>query len=113
VHVDLEVVQQLQSQIGLDNLRTVIDKFGDEARRRWAALTAVGSSADLAREAHTLASTCRSFGLPGVADTLAAIEAHAKAGGQLADADGIDAAADQLQVGISELNAVISDLGSG
>ena len=112
-YVDLEVVQQLQSQIGLDNLRTVIDKFGDEARRRWSALTAAGSSADLAREAHTLASTCRSFGLPGVADTLAAIEAHAKAGGQLADAGGIDAAAEGLQVGLSELNAVIDGLGSG
>lgn len=110
VHVDIATVQTLQSQIGLENLRVVIDKFVDEAQRRWDALNSAESSADLAREAHTLASTCRSFGLPGAADLLKDIEAHAKAGGQLAGVVDIDHTAGQLQVGITELKAVIAGL---
>ncbi|MEP5568011.1 MAG: response regulator [Halioglobus sp.] len=77
-HVDMETLEDLVRQIGLDNLSSVISRFADEAGKRWLALESASSSKDLAREAHTLGSTCRSFGLPAVADRLSLIESHAK-----------------------------------
>ena len=77
-HIDMETLEDLVRQIGLDNLNSVISKFSDEAGKRWLALESASSSKDLAREAHTLGSTCRSFGLPTVADKLSLIENHAK-----------------------------------
>ncbi len=77
--VDQAVLNQLKQQIGVDNVVKVIAKFCDEADKRWNALETATSDHDRAREAHTLASTCRSFGLPAVADKLNCIEDHAKA----------------------------------
>lgn len=76
--IDRESLQLLRQQIGAENLTMVIEKFGEEARRRWQTLAAQDDFASRAREAHTLASTCRSFGLPTLADTLGAMEERAK-----------------------------------
>lgn len=76
--VDHEVLEDLAGQIGRDNLARVLQTFLTEAERRWAALEGANSQQELAKEAHALASTCRSFGLPAVADKLACIEQHAK-----------------------------------
>lgn len=77
-HVDMDTLEDLVRQIGMDNLNSVISKFADEAGKRWLVLESASASKDLAREAHTLGSTCRSFGLPGVADQLDCIENHVK-----------------------------------
>ena len=76
--VDSATLDTLRSQIGDANLKTVLDKFRDEARQRWSALTAAADHDSRAREAHTLASTCASFGLPLAAEVLRAIEERAK-----------------------------------
>ena len=78
--VDQSILDDLEDQIGSANLTRVVDKFLDELGRRWQALESAKSSDDLSREAHTLASTCRSFGLPSLAEKLACIERHARFG---------------------------------
>ncbi|MEP4486522.1 MAG: response regulator [Halioglobus sp.] len=75
--VELGILEELQSQIGNKNLKTVIDKFLGEAAQRWESLNdaiAAGQTKDCARHAHTLASTCKSFGLTKAGTQLAAIE---------------------------------------
>ena len=59
---------------------TVIDKFRREAGTRWAALQAASDADVIAREAHSLASTCRSFGLPRLADRLKRVEDSVRSG---------------------------------
>jgi HPt (histidine-containing phosphotransfer) domain-containing protein len=78
--VDHAVLEDLATQIGSENLTRVIGKFLDELDKRWHALESAQTDDDLSREAHTLSSTCRSFGLPSLADKLACIERHAKLG---------------------------------
>jgi signal transduction histidine kinase/CheY-like chemotaxis protein/HPt (histidine-containing phosphotransfer) domain-containing protein len=107
--VDVGVVHDLQKQIGLDNLGRVIGKFTEEAGRRWQALEGATDKSDLAREAHTLASTCRSFGLPAVADRLKLIEAHAKSAALESPPD-LQTTGSELSVGLLQLNAVIAGL---
>jgi signal transduction histidine kinase/ActR/RegA family two-component response regulator len=109
--VDLDLVQDLQKQIGLDNLGTVIGKFAEEAGRRWLALEGATDKHVQAREAHTLASTCRSFGLPAVADRLKLIEAHAKSAA-LEPLPDLETTGSELTVGLLELKAVIAGLSS-
>ena len=107
--VDIDVVKDLQKQIGLDNLGTVIGKFTEEAGRRWHALEGAADKGDLAREAHTLASTCRSFGLPSVADRLKLIEAHAKSAAAESPPD-LALTGAELTDGLLALKAVIAGL---
>ena len=76
--VDKAVLQNLHAQIGTDNLNTVIGKFLEEARQRWNALENAADYATRAREAHTLASTCGSFGLPIAASELRTVELAAQ-----------------------------------
>lgn len=76
--VDTATLDNLRSQIGDANLKTVLDKFQEEAKLRWVALAAAADHDSRAREAHTLASTCASFGLPLAAEALRAIEERAK-----------------------------------
>jgi len=78
--VDHAVLDELAGQIGNANLTRVIDKFLEEVDVRWAALEGASSQTELAREAHTLAGTCRSFGLPSIGDKIACIEKHARFG---------------------------------
>jgi CheY-like chemotaxis protein/HPt (histidine-containing phosphotransfer) domain-containing protein len=77
VRLDREVLGNLLKQIGRERLSSIILKFCDEADRRWRTLQLASNNNDVVREAHTLASTCRSFGLPEVADALNVIEAQA------------------------------------
>jgi len=105
--VDKAVVDHLRKQIGEDNLVTVIMKFCDEATGRWDALAASMSDTDRAREAHTLASTCRSFGLPGVADQLNCIETHARSDQELPEPPCIMATGRQLSRGLVALRTMV------
>ncbi len=68
---------------------------------------------DLAREAHTLASTCRSFGLPDVAEKLNCIESHAKADGIAGEPPCVNEVGSQLQAGLRELEQVVAGLQAG
>lgn len=75
--VDPRILRELQNQIGNKNLVRVIDKFLDEAAQRWESFNdaiAKRQTQDCARHAHTLASTCKSFGLTKAGSQLAAIE---------------------------------------
>ena len=108
--VDLDVVHQLQRQIGTAGLVTVIDKFGGEAESRWLALSSAANAKDLAREAHTLASTCRSFGLPAVADELGAIEEKAKSGATLEQQLGLEVTGARLRDHVAQLRNVVAAL---
>ncbi len=65
------------------------------------------SSEDLAREAHTLASTCASFGLPSVADQLREIEAHAKSGGLVEELDDLALTGGQLRSSVEALRELV------
>jgi two-component system, sensor histidine kinase len=108
--VDMGVVQQLKSQIGIANLVSVIDKFSSESERRWLSLEKASSHGDIAREAHTLASTCRSFGLPQVADELSEIEKSAKTKAvvlPISDASGLS---ERLAAQVAELRTVVAAL---
>jgi signal transduction histidine kinase/CheY-like chemotaxis protein len=108
--VDQAALDNLLLQIGRENLASVIAKFYDEAGRRWSALESAPNDADLAREAHTLASTCRSFGLPAVADKLNCIERHAKFGTGGQEPPCIVETGRQLIEDLMELKAVVARL---
>ena len=85
--IDQGVLDHLRSQIGDDNLISVLLKFQVEALSRLDNLQADASARDLSgvlRESHTLASTCESFGLQEAHGVLREIEALAKAG-EIAD----------------------------
>ncbi|MEP4148304.1 MAG: ATP-binding protein [Halioglobus sp.] len=110
-HVDMDTLEGLVRQIGLDNLSTVISKFADEAAKRWLALECASTSKDLAREAHTLGSTCRSFGLPGIADQLGFIENHGKQEMQ-GEPPGIEETGQALRLGMIELADALDALAS-
>jgi signal transduction histidine kinase/CheY-like chemotaxis protein len=73
-------LNELQQQIGPDNLALVIEQFQQEARSRWDKVLSDGSTQWRAREAHTLASTCRSFGLGSLADRFKEMEQRAEQG---------------------------------
>jgi signal transduction histidine kinase/FixJ family two-component response regulator len=111
--VNRAVLDDLVGQIGSDNLGVVIGKFLSEAARRWNALASASNDSDLAREAHTLASTCRSFGLPDVADKLNCIESHAKADGIGGEPPCVNEVGSQLQAGLRELEQVVARLQAG
>jgi len=108
--VDREVIDNLLKQIGRDNLTSVIFKFCDEADRRWSALENACNESDLAREAHTLASTCRSFGLPAVANKLDCIERHAKFGAEGGEPPCVVETGRQLHEGLMELKTELTRL---
>jgi YesN/AraC family two-component response regulator len=106
--VDHSVLADLAGQIGNANLTRVIDKFLDEVDRRWALLAGATSKAELAREAHTLASTCRSFGLPSIGEKIACIEQHAKFGEAAGEPPCIAATGRELAQGLLELKAAMA-----
>lgn len=107
--VDVGIVDELARQIGIDNLVTVVNKFSAEVASRWPSLENATTSAELAREAHTLVSTCGSFGLPGVAARLREIEAHAKSGGVVGDLEDLSGIARELQAGLDELHRLVAE----
>jgi len=105
--VDIETLNTLRSQIGDANLKTVISKFQDEARQRWSTLTSTPDYSGRAREAHTLASTCSSFGLPTAAELLRGIEERAKHGTAEAN-DSLEQAGELLDKSLVALAAALA-----
>ncbi len=110
--LDLTVIESMLEQIGSDNLKMVIDKFCTEAGDRWQALENASSSSDLAREAHTLASTCRSFGLPPVAEKLQVIEAAAKVGKTVEALEDTAPIGAMLEQSLNALRVGVNSLGT-
>ena len=76
-------------------------------RLAWTALEGATTKEDLAREAHTLASSCRSFGLPAIGDKLACIEQHARFGETAGEPPCIDATGKELSVAAAALKATV------
>ncbi|RPH95082.1 MAG: response regulator [Lysobacterales bacterium] len=105
--VDHAVLDELAGQIGNANLTRVINKFLEEVEERWAALEEATSKTELAREAHTLASTCRSFGLPSIGEKIACIEQHAKFGETAGEPPCIAATGRELLQGVAALKAAM------
>ena len=105
--VDHATLDELAEQIGNANLVRVIEKFLEEVDTRWDALEAASSNKDLAREAHTLASTCRSFGLPSIGEKIACIEKHAKFGETAGEPPCIASTGKELLQGATALKAAM------
>jgi signal transduction histidine kinase/response regulator of citrate/malate metabolism len=105
--VDQAVLDDLARQIGSSNLTRVIDKFLQEVDVRWAALKGANTNEELAREAHTLASTCRSFGLPSVGEKIACIERHARFGESAGEPPCIASTGQELLQGATALKAAM------
>ena len=110
--VDMPTLESMLEQIGRDNLIKVIGKFHNEASDRWQALARASSSADLARESHTLASTCSSFGLPIIAGRLQAIEVAAKGGATVDEVTGLPGIGEELLAGLQELQSTVREMTS-
>ncbi len=100
--VDDGVLRDLGREIGPENLLIVIETFGSEARERWFALSATETPEALAREAHSLISTCRSFGLRAVADGLVAVEREAREG-RYPSKDALESLGTQLEAALVAL----------
>ncbi|MEP0203987.1 MAG: response regulator [Halioglobus sp.] len=110
--VELSILEELQSQIGKKNLETVIGKFLDEAAQRWELLNdaiAAEQTKDCARHAHTLASTCKSFGLTQAGTQLAAIEQSILSDG-LSNMEPIEEARVMLQNSVARLRSSVESL---
>jgi HPt (histidine-containing phosphotransfer) domain-containing protein len=105
--VDQAVLDNLADQIGNANLTRVVEKFLEEVGVRWAALEGATTNSELAREAHTLAGTCRSFGLPSVGDKIACIERHAKFGESAGEPPCIATTGQELLQGATALKAAM------
>jgi CheY-like chemotaxis protein len=106
--LDQAVLNDLAGQIGNANLVRVIDKFLEEVDERWAAVERATTPAELAREAHALASTCRSFGLPSIGDKIACIERHARLGESAGEPPCIATTGQELLQGTSALKLAMA-----
>ena len=106
--VDEAALAELADQIGHANLIAVINKFLEEIDTRWSALEQANTNVDRAREAHTLASTCQSFGLPSIGEKIACIERHAKFGDQAGEPPCIATTGKELRLGANALEAAIA-----
>lgn len=75
-----QVLEQLHSELGRELFDTVLTQFFEEGAQRWQRLQQAAQNADtaaLAREAHTLAGMCRSFGLQACGEEFAGLQASA------------------------------------
>ena len=70
------------------------------------------TKADLAREAHTLASSCRSFGLPSIGEKIACIEQHARFGEAAGDPPCITETGRELRLAATALKATMERYGA-
>jgi signal transduction histidine kinase/CheY-like chemotaxis protein len=85
--LDTAVLATLEKQIGAASLGTVLDQFQAEVHTRWKALAEAsrgGNRDSVIREAHTLASTCRSLGLTAAGDHFSALEDLLRSGPETA-----------------------------
>lgn len=84
--LDQVVLEELEKQIGTDNLKTVLTKVLTEAAQRWEKLLSGDSSGDktaIQRHVHSLSSIFRSVGLMPAGDALGKIETELRAGNEL------------------------------
>ena len=95
-------LQELEAQIGADNLRKVILRFCEEAVSDMEAVLAAEDDTTLAKSAHALISTCDSFALPTLAERFRSMEERARAGDAAGDLERVELAA-QLQAGLQAL----------
>jgi signal transduction histidine kinase/FixJ family two-component response regulator len=95
-------LEVLAREIGAANLERVLKTFGNEAHKRWRSLAAAESPSEMAREAHSLVSSCRSFGLAAVAEALADIEQQARQG-RSASSDYLDELGSRLDDSLDAL----------
>ena len=96
-----EKVESLIKDVGLEVTQTLVNKFLGESAQRWDELQAAINSAEntiISRQAHTLGSSCLTFGVESAGLLFRQIEAKAMAG---------DA------VSLQELAAIESPLGAG
>ena len=105
--VDRAVLDDLAGQIGIANLNEVINAFLEEVDWRWAALEGATTKEELARQAHTLASSCRSFGLPSVGEKIACIEQHARFGEAAGEPPCVTATGKELLLAATALKATM------
>jgi CheY-like chemotaxis protein len=81
--LDREVLGELKAQLGTQNFAIVIEKFREESAERRESMQVESEAGDevaVAREAHTLASSFRSFGLLVAGDALIKLEQDLKSG---------------------------------
>jgi len=105
-----EKIETLVKDVGLTVTQTLVSKFLSESAQRWDALqTAINGSdnATITREAHTLGSSCLTFGVENAGRLFRQIEAKSIAGetialGELADIER------PLSAGIQQLEVFLS-----
>ncbi|MBT8071133.1 MAG: response regulator, partial [Gammaproteobacteria bacterium] len=97
-----ESLRELAREIGTANLENVLKTFSNEAQKRWQGLVNATSPSELAFAAHSLVSTCRSFGLVAIADSLADIEQRARLG-QSASPEYLAELGDRMEVSLQAL----------
>ena len=106
---DPSKVEGLLNDVGETVTRTLIDKFLSESSARWERLREAIEAADtevVLREAHTLGSSCFTFGIVHAGQRFRAIEAAASAGNAGSPED-LQAIAGPLAEGIGSLQAMI------
>lgn len=109
---DSRPIERLVREVGIDVLATLVDKFLGESTDRWERLRKAMADEErniIIREAHTLGSACLTFGLAAAGASFRQVEALALAGGGLPTADQLPAISEQLGLGISELQQLLSE----
>lgn len=102
------ILERMQRDVGANVVDALVSKFLSESSARWDALQVALSLDDLpiiSREAHTLGSSCFSFGLQSAGNQFRKLEAEANAGA-IVTLD-IDSLAADLGEGITELERLI------
>lgn len=102
------ILERMQRDVGANVVEALVSKFLSESSARWDALQAALSLDDLpiiSREAHTLGSSCFTFGLQSAGNKFRRLEAEADAGA-IVTLD-IDSLAADLGEGITELERLI------
>jgi HPt (histidine-containing phosphotransfer) domain-containing protein len=101
-----DVLDELRAQIGDDSLGAVLDQFEAEVQSRWEAFSEAIVAAQLdtiIREAHTLASTCRSLGLARAGEHFAMLEQQMRDSGNAVSQDEVSRSDELLHSGLDAL----------
>jgi HPt (histidine-containing phosphotransfer) domain-containing protein len=96
------VLKDLSREIGQENLERVIETFQAEARNRWHALESATTPEGQKREAHSLVSSCSSFGLEKIGEALTGIEERAR-GGQMEPPELLKKLGNRLDISLQTL----------
>ncbi len=103
-------IEGLLADVGADITRTLVRKFLSESAERWERLRTAIESGDaevIGREAHTLGSSCFTFGVMAAGNRFRGIEAAIE-GGRAVDHAELQAVAGPLASGIRQLEAALS-----